>query len=122
MKVCRQSPFVARFMVDCCTYCRHCDKHVVDAVSVAQVGIVWIGEVLPRISRIFQQVAHPSRTYYLKKAADITLLLTRLQFFGEGHKYSNISNLASKEHFKEATVSCPHKTDKSIADHSGLLM
>ena len=103
MKVCRQSPFVARFMVGYCTYCRHCDKHVVDAVSVAQVGIVWIGEVLPRISRIFQQVAHPSRTYYLKKAADITLLLTRLQFFG-GHRYllHAISNRVSKEHFQRS--------------------
>ena len=45
----------------------HSDEHVVDAVPVPEVRVVRVGEVLPRITRVFQQVRHPCRRHYLKR-------------------------------------------------------
>ena len=39
-----------------CCLSGHCDKHVVDAVSIAEVWIMGIFKIFPRISRILHQM------------------------------------------------------------------
>jgi hypothetical protein len=47
------------------TYCGHGDEHEVDAVTVAEVWIVSILKVLPRIAGILHKVAKTSRSQNL---------------------------------------------------------
>ena len=49
------------------TYSGHCDKHVVDAVSIAEVWIMGIFKIFPRISRILHQMTKAGGRQNLEK-------------------------------------------------------